>query len=508
MQKTILTTFILLICLQLYSQQKINWSKSYGSESMEQFGSMIIAENSNILLAGSRQVSEEDSELVVMEIDSTGKFISEIKVQYPESNMFINQIINANNGGDEYIIIGSLRPRMIDSRGFNLGTNNYLAVKINLNGDVIWSKTYGGSLHDQAFSVVSNVSGYILAGTSGSTDGDIVDDIGSNDFWLIWINEEGELINSKSLGGNNSDQLSSMIKTKSNDLILAGHSFSFINNGNEADFWVVKTDIFGEEIWNHTIGGTNPDFSFYPLELENGDLILAGESRSNDHDINMDNHGEFDFVAFKLDSEGLIIWSKSYGGSEWDRVFTIEKGSNNNIYLGGFTRSNDGDIQNGHLGGANDYWVININEEDGSLIWENNYGGSGGDILTDIISDGNSLLIGGFSYSNDGNVPGDNNGDSDFLIINLEDQTTSIFNITPIVNEINVYPNPSIDKLFFENNYLGYKAFILNSNGSIIDQFTIDKNYIDIEKLLPSIYYLKLFDSDSNKIFLTKIIKP
>ncbi len=491
--------FFLLLPLLLHfsalcTQNEVIWARSYGTESPEELGAMIASADGNVILVGNRDVSEEDTELIIKKIDPQGQEIWEKSKYLPEASLYINDIILSQDG-ESYLIIGSYRPRITSPTGGNIGKNDYYVMKIDALGNEIWSKTYGGTQHDHGYAIVETSDGYILAGTSSSSDGDVVDHIGFNDYWLVWINENGTIETTKSYGGMDSDQLSSMIKTGDDNLILSGHSHSFINQGHEADFWIIKADLNGEIIWDYSYGGSELEFSPQVIEIEAGNIIIAGQSRSNDFDVPGDNHGDTDFLAIRLDTEGSIVWSKSYGGSGWDRIYAIEEGNNNDFYLGGFTRSNDGNVANNHNGGTNDYWITHIDRTNGTLLWQDNFGGTGGDILKKIVSTANELYIGGYSFSNDIDIDEDNNGSSDYWLLKIGEISTNVASASVNENRIAVYPNPSRNKLILTESKRNGNFQIVDTEGKIINTGEISENRIDISTLPSGTYYLIVEDA-------------
>lgn len=492
--KIISLLFLISFIHPLFSQTNINWAKSYGSEFDERGCNLIETYDGNLLLAGVKEIPGEDTEVLIYKLDLEGNVVWENNILFSNANILIFSLTyTADNNG--YILSGV----------HNSNSNtDYLVIKIDNEGNKLWSKTYGGSGYDYLQAVVPNGSGYILAGFSSSTNGDVTDHIGQYDYWLAWIDSEGILSNAKSYGGNQSEQLGTMIKTSDGKLVLSGHSHSFINHGFQADFWVVKTEITGEVIWSYSYGGTGADFSPYIIEVDEGDLIVAGESGSNDYDIPMDNHGDSDFFACRITQNGTVVWAKSYGGTGWENLYAIENSLENSFFLGGFTRSNDGDITNGHNGGANDYWVVQINKSDGLMIWQDNFGGSGEELLHDLLVVDSILYVGGISYSNDFDINGDHIGGSDFWILKHEEINTTIDYV--FLPEIKILQNPVYDYLNFETDRVGDRFRIINLSGNEILAGKF-KTQINVKDIPSGIYFIEIFNDFSKTFCSAKFVK-
>lgn len=119
----------------------------------------------------------------------------------------------------------------------------------------------------------------------------------------------------------------------------------------------------------------------------------------------------------KLNSTGTLIWQKSLGGTDHDSGYSVKETSDGGYIVAGEARSNDGDVS-GHHGFLGDYWIAKL-DASGNITWQKCYGGTDGDVATDILetSDG-GFIIAGYAFSNDFDVVG-NHGNSDFWIIKL-----------------------------------------------------------------------------------------
>lgn len=124
---------------------------------------------------------------------------------------------------------------------------DYYVVKMDASGTVEWQKSFGGTLNDYAYSVKQTTDGgYIVAGSTRSTGGDVSGNHGIDDYWLIKLNSAGALIWQKAMGGTLIDVANSVLQTSDGGYIVAGTSRS--NNGdvtnniglNAIRFWVVK----------------------------------------------------------------------------------------------------------------------------------------------------------------------------------------------------------------------------------------------------------------------------
>ena len=184
------------------------------------------------------------------------------------------------------------------------GAYDFWVVKISETGTLLWEKSFGGSQTDEARSITrSNDGNYIIVGDTRSSDLDVSINSGGADLWAIKISPIGELIWEKTFGGNSFDVARSISKTQDGDFIISGSSRSIdgdlTNNNGQNDAWVIKIDGNGKLKWQKTIGGSEIDFAYDAVELNDGTVIAVGESSSRDIDI-LENKGFSDLLILKL----------------------------------------------------------------------------------------------------------------------------------------------------------------------------------------------------------------
>jgi hypothetical protein len=160
-----------------------------------------------------------------------------------------------------------------------------------------FNKVYGGSGQDGATDVMpTSDGGYIMAGYTESNDGDVSSNHGRQDAWIVKLDKDGNIQWQKTLGGSDADNAYSIAITSEGDYVLTGSTSSndgdISGNHGQQDAWVVKLDQQGNTLWQKTIGGTNDYRAFHITTTLNG-YIIAGYSKSNDGDIS-GNHGTLD----------------------------------------------------------------------------------------------------------------------------------------------------------------------------------------------------------------------
>jgi hypothetical protein len=172
---------------------------------------------------------------------------------------------------------------------------------------VKWQKSLGGSDYDDASSIQQTTDGgFIVAGQTKSNNGDVSGKHGNYDYWIVKLDADGNLVWQKCLGGSDFDEAQSIQQTTDGGFIVAGHSKS--NNGDVSgnqgheDYWIVKLDKDGNLVWQKSLGGSDYDFAYSIQQTTDGGFIVAGQSASNDGDVS-GNHGSGDDWIVKLDAD-------------------------------------------------------------------------------------------------------------------------------------------------------------------------------------------------------------
>ena len=270
-----------------------------------------------------------------------------------------------------------------------------------------WDMTYGGMGNDTFKGMVpAHDGGYLIVGTSDSNKSTHKSDNskGGTDYWLIKVNEAGERIWDKSYGGSEDDSCSGIIPTKDGNYLLFGSSKS-PDNGDKSqptqgssDFWILKIDANGSKIWDKRFGGGADDSCQFAMQLENGDFALGGSSRSGvSGDKKHAGFGDLpDYWVLRVDENGTKLWDYTYGGEDWDVSNQMGVLPDGNWLIFGYSRSNKGEFKSAAKKGGDDYWVVKVDDQNGSMIWDQSYGGAGYDYLYDahVLADGSFFMVG------------------------------------------------------------------------------------------------------------------
>ncbi len=316
-----------------------------------------------------------------------------------------------------YILGGfSSSPMSGDKTEGFIGFHDYWVIKLDSIGNIQWQNTIGGDGDDKLFITQTSYEGYILGGSSNSgISGDKTDNsFGGYDYWVIKLNAIGSIMWQKTFGGNLDDKLYSLAEAEDGGFILGGYSLSGISgnkseaNLGEADYWVVRIDDLGNIIWQKTIGGSANDV-LYSLQLTlDNSFILFGSSNSgisgdktepsilSPFGTNTD-----DYWVVKIDSLGIIQWQNTIGGNSNDEAGEVKQSNDGGFLLAGYSMSALSGDKTESLIGIRDYWIVKL-DSSGSIEWQNTIGGAGSEGNYDVYISNTSAegcIIGGSSES-------------------------------------------------------------------------------------------------------------
>jgi hypothetical protein len=245
------------------------------------------------------------------------------------------------------------------------GSLDVWVVKLSSTGDLEWQRALGGSLLDIGYSIQQTLEGgFILVGESNSNDGDCSGLHGSSDFWVVKLTINGELEWQKMFGTSSLDRPNAIINTSDGGYAVFGQISGSDGDVNQNyggnDFWVIKLDTHGELQWQRTFGGSGEEFGTSIAQTPDHGFLLAGSTDSKDVDV-IGNDGGVDLWLVKVDSIGNLVWQKTMGGTKPELAHCVVTTSDKGILLAGHSQSTNGDVTTNF--GASDFWIVKLSPE-------------------------------------------------------------------------------------------------------------------------------------------------
>lgn len=479
----------------------IDWQQSLGGSSTDNANCVRQTSDGGYIIAGSSNSTDGDvsgnhgdADYWIVKLSSAGSI--EWQQSLGGSN-FEYAFSIAETASGQYVVAGYTYSSNGDVTGFH-GSNDYWIVKLSVSGAIIWQKCFGGAFYEgtQSFQQTTD-GGFIIAGGSNSSDGDVTANYGNADYWIIKLDTAGSIVWQKNFGGSDYEGAYSVQQTSDGGYIIAGNSSSTngditVNHGNN-DIWIIKLNSSGSLLWQKSFGGSADDYAYSIKQTSDGGYIVAGSSNSTDGDITA-SHGNDDAWMIRLNASGNLIWQKCFGGSQNDYAYSVSQTNDGGYIMAGYTESTDGDVSGNH--GFSDYWIIKMDTA-GSLVWQKCLGGSTNDEARSVeqTSDGGYIVAGG-AYSTDGDAT-INHGSRDVWIVKLlpdpigfDDSETT---------KIHIYPNPAVDEIFIETSSEQQQLLsVINSQGQLLKQteFSGSKISVDVSHLCAGVYFIRI-QSDS-----------
>ncbi len=243
-----------------------------------------------------------------------------------------------------------------------------------------WQRNFGGSLPDHGFSIApTDDGGYILLGETRSSDGMVEGFHGgvTADLWVIKLDGDGALQWQRCLGGSGPETAGEIAQTQDGGFILVGSTASLDGDISEnlggTDIWLVHLSAMGDVLWDWSYGGSAVDVGEQVAVRADGSYLIMGSTFSQDGDAS-DNHGAADFWLGHVSEGGDLVQSRCYGGSASDHPRVMHHYADGVTLFGGVTNSNDGDLEGGLV--SLEAWVAYLSNG-WDITWQTVIGGGG-----------------------------------------------------------------------------------------------------------------------------------
>ena len=341
------------LIIKLNSMGEIEWSRTFGDTRADSFNSIKQTHDRGYIASGvfnNTSSPMEHPQLWTLKLDSSGivEWESALDLGDYGGSSSVMETIDSN-----YIMVGS---------GYTIGRFDSLKMwvaKKNSKGKTLWSKFYGGSKNDIGITSIETKEGdYIIVGKSSSVDGDLYGKkLGYT--WLLKLDQNGNIIWSKYFGGTRTDYISSIITTIDGGFLAVGSSNSreSVSSNRDMDLWILKFNSEFSIEWEKKIGNSKEEEAISVLQTSNGDYLIASKSNGKFKD-NSKVIGSSDFWVIKITSTGLILWSAYYGGANSDIPKKIIQTRDGGFLVGGTITTDSVNIPSSK--GEKDFWIIKL----------------------------------------------------------------------------------------------------------------------------------------------------
>jgi hypothetical protein len=307
------------------------WNRTYSEGTGSEFR-YVLSLTDGFLLVGNVFQPSGDTDGYLVKIDDNGA----LKWNVTVGGAKVDKLFSAAKTQDGFLLVGLT---------YSFSSNNESdawVVKINLNGNVIWNKTYGWAMDDAGRAIaLTKDNNYVVAGYTDSVGN------GDYDFLLLKIDASGNMVWNKTYGGTQSDEAYAIVAA-SDGCVVTGDTRS--KGAGDSDAWVIKVDLNGNLLWDRTAGGKGFDMPTCITASSYGGYLVGGFTFSF-------GNGQRDFWLFKIDDSGNVLWSTTVGRSEFEEAYAVLETAENQFVMAGWTNS----IGMGYY----DYYIVKIDVTNG-----------------------------------------------------------------------------------------------------------------------------------------------
>ncbi len=472
----------LVLATQLVSAQDVIWQHKTGGAHADFLYDAVPTLDYGFLLAGASLSQQQQGEgggnyaYMLTKYDEDGqeqwtKFFGGNGIDH------LKQIVPAYDGG--YLLAGISNSKESGNKTTgHIGQFDIWLIKLDMNGNEQWQKTLGGLANEHIGQIIrAKDGGFFIAGSSASNEfvpsgnslssPDFIikqgENFGGMDYWLVKLASDGNALWQKSFGGKYNDVLKQIYELPDGSLLLAGHSASPVS-GNKSiagdghnDWWLIKTDASGKQLWQKSYGDNADDKLFAMIGLKDGNILLGGNSTPI---TQKSKKNTADIVLIKINPDGDKIWETTFDNNGDDFLTNILQNPDGTLILGAYTAAN---AKLPVAGKGKDDFLLIKTQANGNELWRRSIGTRKKEVLQKIIGtrDGGYVLVGS---SIKHTAKGDSN--SDFLIVKIADKDKPLQEKLPL----EAIPNPALSytKAVVGKDYDEGTMQVIDLNGKVL----------------------------------------
>lgn len=355
---------------KLDSIGNILWTVNFGSSGVDYGESVCQIGNNRLVFAGKVEESDGtvlvgfgSYDALIYCTDFSGSILWQKTYGGTQSDG-AKKVIGTQDGGLAILCASYSDDLMVSGHHGTNETSDFWLIKTDSLGEIEWEQSYGSSGDDQPYDIIQTQNGdFVLAGYTDGYDGDVIGNWGVTDYWILRLSDSGDIIWSKSMGGTDWDIATSIVECENGDLLIAGETQSSDGmvigyHGGLSDGWIVCLNSPGSTKWTKTFGGSDVDDDLNIIKKNENEFILSARSQSEDGDVENINKGWCDYWVFAIDTLGNILWQKSVGGSGVDIPTDLCLTSDGNPVIAGYSFSTDYDVTPTWEGF--NYWAVKL----------------------------------------------------------------------------------------------------------------------------------------------------
>ncbi|MCH8903740.1 MAG: PKD domain-containing protein [Bacteroidetes bacterium] len=313
------------------------WTKTYGGTSQDFGYAVRQTKDGGYIFAGmSNSVGLGNNDIWLVKTDANGDtmWTSVFGGTSFDRGYAVQQ---TKDGG--YIVVGT-------TMSFGAGMADVYIIKTDSFGDSTWSRVYGGSNADHAYAVIQTLdNGYLVVGSTKSF-GSFQENV-----YMLKLKPNGDLLWTKAYGGVGIDIAYDVLQTTDSGFVIAGGTRSFAAGAGTEDFYLLKTKVNGDSLWHGVFSGTMDETAKGLVVNPDGSFLMVGYTNSY-------GAGDYDLYLVKADTGGNLLWGRTYGGTAFDQGAAMDMTYDNGIIMSGWTKSIGAGANDFYLVRTNDFGCL------------------------------------------------------------------------------------------------------------------------------------------------------
>ncbi|QQS31152.1 MAG: T9SS type A sorting domain-containing protein [Sphingobacteriales bacterium] len=315
---------------------------------LEAFKSLALLDNGDYIAGGSSWSSTVGYyNMYYARIDICGDTIWSIP--YGQSyESFVDADIYYKSGDDFAVSATAYYNHITQIYGFGL-------VKLDLNGDTVWLRTYLNSIKVTGPKDVIQTSdgGFALVGFSQNFPNDYAQ------IWFIKTDAEGNIEWDRYYGtDSNSEGGEHLMQLPDGGYLILGYRYN--HSTQVYRILLIRTNYQGDVLWERLYGNNYFTGGTHIIPVSDGYMLVGTQHPGTTWQTNGDAY------VLKTDTFGITQWSHTFGGYYYEQFDKIMQLSDGNFMILGSTSTF------GTGGGSPDGWLFKISAE-GDSLWSRTY---------------------------------------------------------------------------------------------------------------------------------------
>jgi uncharacterized delta-60 repeat protein len=369
---------LLLLSFNSYAQITEQWARRYSSSGdySAKYSCMAKDNSGNFYLGG-----------YVVSIDNNRDYLI-VKLNSNLDTVWTRSFRGTDNSGDEVTAIAVDKNANVYVTGFANGNgtgNDILTIKLNTNGDSLWTRFYNyiANEDDNGTSIAVDTLGNVFV--TGESDANATN-VDNFDYITIKYDPSGTELWNKRYGAVGNDKAVKVLTDLVGNCYVTGRGY----NGIDDNYVTIKYNAAGTQQWIKAYdGGGDDQAASMAIDSTYTNIYVTGRSDNGNND---------DIITIKYNtSAGTLLWTKPYTNVDDDRGVMVTVDAIGNVYVIGESDADASSIRNWNF-------VVIKYTTSSSLVWLKTYNSTltNSDIPTDIkvASNGDVYVTGLSDFDN------------------------------------------------------------------------------------------------------------